>query len=321
MFYFRLLIEAIGIIGCHLLLVAAPLGEAVSADGRCRAVLTVFPNQPALSDTITLVLDITCPDGESVEFPQFGEKIGELNIVDMATSDRQLILTAIPQRSGKTPIWAITIRCGQQQIDIPATELDIAAEIDTENASLDDIGLATEPFPERSWHLHALAAFLVLLTVILLWLFYKRKKIEVSEENFQLSMQELALRRLAALLESRKHESDVKSFFVELSDIVRWYVERLTGIRAPELTTEEFLHKIAEPRNRLWGNAEQQPPCFTGSLDTLVPFLESADIVKFAKHVPANDEMMLAFRRAKDFVLRSWKTEDEKQQTASIVVP
>ena len=277
-------------------MMATLLSEAVSADGRCRAVLTVLPDRPSLADTLTLTLDITCPEGVSVEFPPFGERLGELEIIDIQTTDRQLVLTAIPQRSGKTPIWAMTIQCGEQQIDLPAAELNIAAEIDTENASLDDIGLVTEPIPLPKWHIYAIIAALVLITLILFWLFYRRKRTELSAEIHSLSAQELALRRLAELLESRKQESDVKGFFVELSDIVRWYVERLTGIRAPELTTEEFLNKIARP---------QQPTRFAGSLETLAPFLESADAVKFAKHVPTNDEIMLAFRRAENFVRKS----------------
>jgi hypothetical protein len=283
---------------------AAPLGEAVSADGQCRATLTVSPDRPFLADTITLTLDVTCPDEETVVFPPFGERIGELNIVDIKTTDRQLVLTAIPQRAGKMPIWAMPIRCGEQQIEIPAVELDIAASIDSENASLDHIGLDAEPIPESAWHAFAVIAALVLVAWLLLWLLYKRKRNESPEDISPLSAQELALRRLAALLESQKHESDIKGFFVELSDIVRWYVERLTSIRAPELTTEEFLHKITEPTRWHTSKNEQEPTRFTGSLDTLVPFLEAADIVKFAKHVPTNDEIMFAFRRAEDFIRR-----------------
>jgi len=290
---------------CPLSVVAAPLGEAVSADGQCRAVLSLSPDHPTLADTVTLTLDVSCPDGETVEFPPFGERLGELNIVDInKTTNRQLVLTAIPQHVGKTPIWAMTVQCGQQQIELPAVELNITASIDSENASLDDIGLAAEPIPATFWYIYAALAVLVLAVLFLLWLFYRRKRTEVPKEIPPLSAQELALRRLSALLESRKHEADVKGFFVELSDIVRWYVERLTGIRAPELTTEEFLHRIAEPA-RWYGSGGEQPARSTGSLDTLVPFLEAADSVKFAKHVPASDEIMLAFRRAENFIRRS----------------
>ena len=301
MFYFRLFIGITIIAGCPLSIVAAPLAEAVSDDGKCRVVLSVLPVQPTLADTITLTLDVTCPDGDLVEFPPFGETLGELHIIDIRRTDRQLILTATPRRAGTTPIWAMTIRCGKQEIEIPGTELTITTVIDSDNASLDDIGLTTVPIPERSWHIYAIITALILAALLLLWLFYKRKRADVSEEIHPLSAQELALQRLAALLESRKHESDIKGFFVELSDIVRWYVERLTGIRAPELTTEEFLHRIAKPEQQ-WGRFEQ-PPCHsTGSLESLVPFLEAADSVKFAKHVPADNEIMLAFHRAERFV-------------------
>ena len=302
MFYFRLLFTCIIIVGMSSSVVAAPLAESVCPDGRCRAVLSVSPEQPFLADTITLTLDVTCSDGDVVEFPPFGENLGELTLVDVRRTDRQLILTAIPRRTGTTPIWGMTIRCGERYIEIPGTELTIAADIDSETASLDDIGLNTDLIPEQSWHIYAIIAALILAALLLLWLFYRCKGSETLEETHPLSAQELALQRLAVLLESRKHESDIKGFFVELSDIVRWYVERLTGIRAPELTTEEFLHKIVKPV-RQWGGLVQQPgPGSAGSLELLVPFLEAADIVKFAKHVPTDDEIMLAFRRAEHFV-------------------
>ncbi|MDR0327778.1 MAG: hypothetical protein LBI05_05735, partial [Planctomycetaceae bacterium] len=241
---------------------------------------------------------------ETVVFPLFGEKLGDMNIVDLKTTDRQLILKAIPQNAGKTPIWAMTIQCGEQQIVIPSTEIDIATSIDSTNASLDQIGLSSEPLPESYWYFYALIAATVFALLLFLWRYYRHRP-DVPVEISPLSAQEIALRRLAELLESRKHESDVKGFFVELSDIVRWYVERLTGIHAPELTTEEFLHKIAEPTRWYTNKNEQQSTRFTGSLDTLASFLTAADVVKFAKHVPTNEEIMHAFHRAEDFVRRS----------------
>ena len=290
MFYLHSFITLAVIVGSTLSAVAAPLAEAVCADGRCRAVLSVTPSQPFLADTITLTLDVTCPEGDPVEFPPFGETLGELDIVDIRRTDRRLIVTATPRSAGVTPIWAMTIRCGEQQINIPGTELTIVANIDSENASLNDIGLTTDLIPERWWHIYMLIAALIGMALFLLWLLYKRKRSEVPEEIHPLSAQELALQRLATLLESRKHETDVKGFFVELSNIVRWYVERLTGIRAPELTTEEFLYRIVKPSRS------------TDSLGSLVPFLEAADIVKFAKHIPTDDEIMLAYHRAEHFV-------------------
>jgi len=299
----RLLIGTSVLIVGSLSVGAVPLAESVSADGKYRTVLTVSPDQPSLADMVTLTLDVICPDGNVVEFPPFAEALGELDIVDIRRTDRQLILTATPRRAGPTPIWAMTIQCGERQLEIPSTEIIIATKIDTENASLDNVGLTTEPIPEPQWHIYAIIAALILAALFFLWLFYKRKNAEETEEIHLLTAQEQALQRLAALLESRKHESDVKGFFIALSDIVRWYVEQLTGIRAPELTTEEFLHKIAKPVRRWDGFSHQSPS--SDSLESLAPFLEAADFVKFAKHVPTDNEIMIAFHRAEKFFQES----------------
>ena len=62
-----------------------------------------------------------------------------------------------------------------------------------------------------------------------------------------------------------------KDFYVELTMVVRRYIQRRYGIRAPHMTTEEFL-RAAKPS------------------DELRRFLESADMVKFAG-VEATPEM------------------------------
>ena len=70
-----------------------------------------------------------------------------------------------------------------------------------------------------------------------------------------------------------------KDFYVELTMVVRRYVQRKYGIRAPHLTTEEFLGELAGSRLGGYPNAAG-----------LKAFLESADMVKFAG-VEATPEM------------------------------
>ncbi len=68
---------------------------------------------------------------------------------------------------------------------------------------------------------------------------------------------------------------EFKAFFLELTGIVRRYIERAHRIRAPEQTTEEFLNAAArDPRFR------------PDVLATLRRFLETADLVKFAAYRP-----------------------------------
>lgn len=62
-----------------------------------------------------------------------------------------------------------------------------------------------------------------------------------------------------------------KEFYIELTMVVRRYIERTHGIRAPEQTTQEFLEAAAR-------DARFTPEV----LAQLRTFLESADLVKFA---------------------------------------
>ena len=70
-----------------------------------------------------------------------------------------------------------------------------------------------------------------------------------------------------------------KDFYVELTMVVRRYVQRKYGIKAPHLTTEEFFAELAKSNNQ---TIEQS--------NNLRRFLESADLVKFAG-VEATPEM------------------------------
>ena len=80
-------------------------------------------------------------------------------------------------------------------------------------------------------------------------------------------------------------------FYVELTAVVRRYIERTTGILAPEQTTEEFLVEIS--RKETFRPEER---------GRLKHFLESADLVKFAAHEPRKEDLEESFERAKVFV-------------------
>ena len=73
-----------------------------------------------------------------------------------------------------------------------------------------------------------------------------------------------------------------KDFYVELTMVVRRYVQRKYGVKAPHLTTEEFLREIGDGSSRVAG--------LSVHTDSLRRFLESADMVKFAG-IEATPEM------------------------------
>ena len=103
---------------------------------------------------------------------------------------------------------------------------------------------------------------------------------------------ELAVRRLAKLESGgAPDEASLDGWFVELSAIIRNYLEHRYGVRAPELTTEEFL-QVARRAAGL--SAEHR--------ELLSAFLERCDRVKFAGYRPDADESMATLKAARAFV-------------------
>ena len=45
---------------------------------------------------------------------------------------------------------------------------------------------------------------------------------------------------------SAANSEEFALYYMELTAVVRRYIERTTGVRAPEQTTEEFLHEVGE---------------------------------------------------------------------------
>ncbi|MGB8369947.1 MAG: hypothetical protein ACLPYZ_06000 [Limisphaerales bacterium] len=71
-----------------------------------------------------------------------------------------------------------------------------------------------------------------------------------------------------------------KSFCILVSDTIRTYLEERFRFRAPERTTEEFLHELQDTDLL---SAEQK--------EKLGEFLECCDLVKFAKYEPREPEL------------------------------
>ncbi|MFH1593317.1 MAG: hypothetical protein ABID09_01305 [Candidatus Omnitrophota bacterium] len=91
-----------------------------------------------------------------------------------------------------------------------------------------------------------------------------------------------------------------KEYYYELSVIVRNYIEGRFRIKAPEMTTEEFLfslkasHELSDTHKKL-----------------LKDFLNLCDIVKFAKYGPTESEMGESFGAGRKFVDETRTLDDE----------
>lgn len=119
---------------------------------------------------------------------------------------------------------------------------------------------------------------------------------------------EVALRRLREMADRGLAAHGVEAFFVEVTGIVRDYIEQAFGVRAPEQTTEEFLTKM------------MSEPAVARHRHVLEPFLVAADEVKFACMRPDATAMQRAYDTARSFVIESSSAADSRAaETAGAV--
>ena len=159
-------------------------------------------------------------------------------------------------------------------------------------------GEEMEIAPKRDWpelNMKLVAIILMALAALtgtgyLVWLLICKLRLMVKV--YRMSPVERAMYELEVLLgKGLPAKGMFKDFYVELTMVVRRYIERRYAMRAPNLTTEEFLLQV---RGR-----EEFPNEVVAELEK---FLASADMIKFAG-VEANAEMSdAATGKARDYL-------------------
>ncbi|MFC1709960.1 hypothetical protein ACFL2J_07900 [Candidatus Omnitrophota bacterium] len=144
-----------------------------------------------------------------------------------------------------------------------------------------------------------LILIIILAAVIAAGLFFwlrsllnKRKKERPKFTPPPKPADQLAYEALRALqVKNLPAAGKIKEYYIELSDIVRRYIENRFNIRAPEMTTEEFLFSLRD--------------CVALTdvhKNLLKDFLEQCDMVKFARYGPTLEEIDNSFKAAWRFV-------------------
>ena len=279
--------------------------------GPVQVTVEVEPAKARLSDEPTLTLTVRYQDGVDVVKPPFGESLGDFLIRDFReplpkVEDRWRILEQVytlePTRTGELSIWPISVTFTDNRTDGDGREhtiqteglsITVASVVEDEVPSLDALKPMADPveLPTRGRTVLWLAALTLLVAAgggLFAW---RRSRRQAAQADVPLSPRELAWLELERLIEQDLAEEDVKLFYVELTGVVRRYIERTTEVHAPEQTTEEFLSQIA--RDTAFAPEESR---------RLRDFLESADLVKFAAHQPQTEDIEEAFDRAKLFI-------------------
>ena len=119
----------------------------------------------------------------------------------------------------------------------------------------------------------------VLVVLFILWVWWRHFQQRRAQVNLPPPIP-AHVRAKQKLAEALALLSQPKPFCVLVSDTVRHYLEERFNFHAPERTTEEFLREL---RNTNLLAGEQK--------ESLGRFLESCDLVKFAKYEPGESEL------------------------------
>lgn len=148
--------------------------------------------------------------------------------------------------------------------------------------------------PQNPLVYYLIAGVLLLVGIIaaIWWFWRKRKRGSAIPEELPLPAHVVAYHRLAWLSTSELIEDgQIDQYFTILTEIVREYIENRFRVKAMEMTTQEFFEQSLRKLN-LYPNQQE----------VLREFLQSADLVKYARHIPGYEQIHQAYETAKRFV-------------------
>ena len=160
-------------------------------------------------------------------------------------------------------------------------------EVDTLKQKMFEIKDIDKSEQESSiWWKFLLVVLVIAAIVAAVWYFYKNKKHTVEEEIIYKTPIEKATTLLAQLEKKELwQKGQIKSYYSELTDIARIYIEEAIKIPAMESTTSELIAGLQSATLRKHINISPE------TVQNLESVLMQADLVKFAKSKPLDYEI------------------------------
>ena len=275
----------------------------------------LWPKEPRLSDLVELEIEVGAEADVVIRSPDFGSAVGDFLVRDYVERspkkqpendkpNRRVFRYQLePIHTGVHLIRSVAIefvdnRENSEQKGQPAwiesdpIEVKISSELGDQVPNLANLEPMAPPKtidpPIRWWWL---AGGLILIAAVAAFFLNRRSRVKTAVAH-QPTAEEIAHMQLESLLaENLPSRGMFKDFYLRLTGIVRNYIEGITGLRAPEQTTEEFLQEMRT--KKVFATVQSQ---------RLTDFLEAADLVKYAGQQPDSSQVDTSIVRAKEFI-------------------
>ena len=249
-----------------------------------------------IGEQIEYKISVQAPADAAVVFPE-GQTFGALEMVKTNPTDtlkeagkfrleKAYYLTQFDEGKYTIPQQKIQISHKDFYTDSLLVEVHNVA-VDTLKQPLYDakpIAEVTSPSSSHLW-LWIVGIVALLLTAAALYFFvFRKKKLSAEEERKKLPPFERAIQDLKDLQNSKYLiESQHKAYYTRLTDIVKEYLEDEVHILAKESTTDELLAKINDLQQTGKLHLSEE------TINNLKRVLQNADLVKFAKSKPSDN--------------------------------
>lgn len=283
----------------------------LSAGARAEVDARVILSPPVVPfhQQATLTLIVESPAGLELDMPDLRSLLGDLKVDGTPEHKRELVgedrvrltevytLDPIHVRDHFLPPLEITWGDGERlAVPMPAfrvrelTPEELAEAEQFQSALPGGPGTDTGPrWPAWAWAV-AIAAAAVLVAVAILIARRVRGKIPAAAPvvmPWERARERLALLAKRQLPQQGKYDA----YYVDLSAILRYYIEGRFQLHAPEQTTPEFLNESLGK-----GHFTPEQEVF------LARFLRLCDRVKFARFRPDLEEMQRSFEEVERFI-------------------
>ena len=265
------------------------------------------PDHVTIGDPIRYIVEISAAPDTEVIIPVLSGQLGDFTISDFGElparrekerviNTRWYTLTAFITGDRLIPPAHVQYRTpGEALQDATGNEVLVGvASLLAQDANATDIRDIAPPealpFDWRPYGVVAAVLAAVGLLAGAFWYFVtrpRRQPVVPPRPAHEVAL--AALDRLRA--QHLTAEGRFEEYFVQLSAIVRRYLEDRFSVRAPEMTTEEFLAAAASNSRLIAAHRR-----------LLAEFLSQADLVKFARHLPTLADSEAAYTAARRFV-------------------
>jgi len=274
-----------------------------------------------IAETILLQLEAAIEPGFEVKMPEMNEVVENFGILDWHNpgdrldENNNIVRTyryrLEPFLSGTFAIPALTFEF--YDVNSPQTE---KYELTTEPVDIEVTSLLGEqrgelviadiedvveiPRQKSYWWIWTLAGVVGAAAGVTGFVYARRRRsrqiIRILKPAHEIAYERLRRLVKAELIKAGK----IKQFYQQITDILRHYIEHRFNLRAPEQTTEEFLTELAGAD--VLADADKKD---------LADFLNHCDLVKFARHRPATEQIQKTFDLVKNFIEKT--KSDDKQ--------